>query len=77
MKYLFIGVVRVYQMIISPWMPKSCRFNPTCSAYSIEAFQKHGALKGLWLTIRRISRCHPWGDEGYDPVPEPKIEKKH
>ncbi|MCW9705469.1 membrane protein insertion efficiency factor YidD [Fodinibius salsisoli] len=74
MKYLLIGFVRLYQLVISPWMPKSCRYHPTCSAYSIEAFQKHGAMKGLWLTVKRISRCHPWGDEGHDPVPEPKTK---
>ncbi|SMO33170.1 membrane protein insertion efficiency factor YidD [Fodinibius sediminis] len=76
MKYLFIGLIRIYQLAISPWMPKSCRYHPTCSAYGIEALQKHGAMKGLWLTVKRISRCHPWGDEGYDPVPEPKTETK-
>lgn len=76
MKYLFIGLIRVYQLVISPWMPDSCRYHPTCSAYSIEALQKHGAIKGIWLTVKRISRCHPWGDEGYDPVPESKTETK-
>ena len=72
MKYIFIGLVRLYQLIISPWMPKSCRYHPTCSQYSIEAFQKHGAIKGLWLTIKRVGSCHPWSKGGYDPVPEPK-----
>lgn len=76
MKYLFIGFVRFYQLVISPWMPNSCRYHPTCSRYSIEAFENHGALKGLWLTVKRISRCHPWGDEGYDPVPESKTKTK-
>jgi putative membrane protein insertion efficiency factor len=74
MKYLFIGFVRLYQLVISPWMPQNCRYQPTCSTYSIEAFQKHGAMKGLWLTVKRISRCHPWGDEGHDPVPEPETK---
>ncbi|TYP93453.1 hypothetical protein LX73_1157 [Fodinibius salinus] len=77
MKYLFIGLIRLYQNIISPWMPSSCRYHPTCSQYSIEAFRKHGAFKGFWLTVKRISRCHPWSDGGHDPVPEqhsnPKI----
>ena len=72
MKYIFIGLVRLYQLIISPWMPKSCSYHPTCSQYSIEAFQKHGAIKGLWLTIKRVGSCHPWSKGGYDPVPEPK-----
>ena len=76
MKYLLIGIVHLYQRVVSPWMPDSCRFKPTCSAYSIEALQKHGAVKGGWLTIKRISRCHPWGDGGYDPVPEQKTETK-
>ncbi|PAU94870.1 membrane protein insertion efficiency factor YidD [Aliifodinibius salipaludis] len=72
MKYLFIGLVRLYQLIISPWMPNSCRYHPTCSQYSIKAFQKHGMLKGLWLTIKRVGSCHPWSKGGHDPVPEPK-----
>lgn len=70
MKYLLIGIVRLYQLIISPWLPKTCRYQPTCSQYSIEALKRHGALKGFWLTVKRISSCHPWGGEGYDPVPE-------
>ncbi|MEL7833387.1 membrane protein insertion efficiency factor YidD [Fodinibius sp. Rm-B-1B1-1] len=72
MKYLLIGLVRLYQLIISPWMPSSCRFQPTCSQYSIEAFRKHGAIKGVWLTIKRVGSCHPWSKGGHDPVPEPK-----
>jgi putative membrane protein insertion efficiency factor len=69
MKYLFIGLVRFYQLAISPYFPPRCRYQPTCSAYSIEALQKHGALKGGWLALKRIGRCHPWGGTGYDPVP--------
>ncbi|MGM0546184.1 MAG: membrane protein insertion efficiency factor YidD [Bacteroidota bacterium] len=76
MRYLFIGLVRLYQLIISPWMPSSCRYHPTCSQYSIEAFQKHGALKGLWLTIKRVGSCHPWSKGGHDPVPDPKNKSK-
>ncbi|MDZ7683603.1 MAG: membrane protein insertion efficiency factor YidD [Fodinibius sp.] len=72
MKYLFIGLVRLYQLVISPWMPSSCRYHPTCSQYSIQAFRQHGALKGLWLTVKRIGRCHPWSKGGHDPVPEQK-----
>jgi putative membrane protein insertion efficiency factor len=71
MKYLFIGLVRLYQLIISPWMPSSCRYHPTCSQYSIDAFRQHGALKGLWLTVKRVGRCHPWSEGGHDPVPDP------
>jgi putative membrane protein insertion efficiency factor len=69
MRHLFILFVRIYQIAISPLLGSNCRFTPTCSAYSIEALQKHGAWRGGWLAIRRISRCHPWGGDGYDPVP--------
>ena len=69
MKHLGIFLVRLYQAALGPWFPASCRFTPTCSDYSIQAFQKHGFLKGLVLTINRIRKCHPWGDSGYDPVP--------
>ncbi len=65
----FIVLIKFYQYVISPWLPNACRFNPTCSHYGVDAFKKHGAIKGLWLTIRRIARCHPWGGSGYDPVP--------
>ncbi|MCB0536524.1 MAG: membrane protein insertion efficiency factor YidD [Bacteroidetes bacterium] len=65
----FIIVIRVYQLVISPWLPPSCRYTPTCSAYSLETFKKYGPIKGLWLSIKRIGSCHPWGGSGYDPVP--------
>lgn len=61
--------VYIYKVCISPFTPPSCRFVPTCSQYAIEALRKHGPLKGSWLAIRRILRCHPWGGSGYDPVP--------
>lgn len=64
-----IVLVRFYQLCISPFTPPSCRFTPTCSQYALEALRKYGPLKGLWLTVRRLSRCHPWGGSGYDPVP--------
>lgn len=67
--WLFIGLIRVYQGAISPYLPPSCRYAPTCSQYGIEAIQKHGPVKGGWLTLRRFVRCHPWGGSGYDPVP--------
>lgn len=76
MRYLIIGIVRIYQLVISPWTGPSCRFHPTCSQYSIEALRRHGALKGTWLTIKRIVRCHPWSEGGHDPVPEPKTNSK-
>ncbi len=67
--YLMILLIRMYQAMISPFFPPSCRFVPTCSAYGVEAIQKHGPLKGGWLTFKRISKCHPWGKSGFDPVP--------
>ncbi|RNC89386.1 MAG: membrane protein insertion efficiency factor YidD [Allomuricauda sp.] len=65
----FIVLIRFYQNAISPYTPASCRYQPTCSAYAIEALQKHGVLKGGWLATKRIFSCHPWGGSGYDPVP--------
>jgi uncharacterized protein len=64
-----IWLVRAYQLVISPFVPPSCRFYPTCSHYAIEALQKHGVLKGGWLAVHRIVRCHPWHPGGHDPVP--------
>ena len=69
-----ILLVKAYQKILSPLCPGVCRFRPTCSQYMIEAIQTHGVIKGLWLGIRRLLRCHPWGGSGYDAVP-PKKEK--
>jgi len=65
----FILIVRIYQLIISPILPSTCRFAPTCSQYTLEALKKYGIFKGLWLGIKRIGRCHPWGGSGFDPVP--------
>lgn len=64
-----IVVVRFYQLCISPLTPPACRFTPTCSQYALEALRKYGPLKGGWLALRRLARCHPWGGSGYDPVP--------
>lgn len=61
--------IRFYQLSISPMLPASCRFVPSCSQYALEAILKHGIFKGGWLAIKRIGRCHPWGGSGYDPVP--------
>lgn len=69
LSYLFIAFIRFYQMAISPFLGAKCRFTPTCSAYGMEAIKKHGPLKGGWLAIKRIGKCHPWGKSGYDPVP--------
>ncbi len=65
----FVALIKLYQWILSPWLGSQCRFTPTCSNYSLQAFKKYGVFKGLWLTVRRIARCHPWGGKGYDPVP--------
>ena len=62
--------VRLYRLVFSPWVGFNCRYQPTCSAYALEALDKHGALKGSWLTLRRLGRCHPLGGNGYDPVPD-------
>lgn len=66
---LLLLPVYFYKACISPLFPPSCRFTPTCSEYAIEALKKHGPIKGMWLTFRRILRCNPWGGSGYDPVP--------
>lgn len=65
----FIFLIRVYRKAISPLMPPSCRFRPTCSQYGLQAFRRYGVFKGFWLTTKRLARCHPWGGSGYDPVP--------
>ena len=72
----FIWLVRFYQVAISPYTPSSCRYSPTCSSYTLEALQKHGAFKGGWLAIKRIGSCHPWGGSGYDPVPDKNNKKE-
>lgn len=69
MRTIFMSLIRGYQLAISPLLPASCRYYPTCSAYALEAFERHGVLKGGWLAIRRILRCHPFRPGGYDPVP--------
>jgi putative membrane protein insertion efficiency factor len=66
---LLLGLIRLYQLTLSPWFGRSCRFEPTCSHYATEALQRFGVRRGLWLTLRRLGRCHPWGGSGYDPVP--------
>ncbi len=66
---IFLFPVKLYQWFISPLLPQSCRHVPTCSNYAISALKTHGIIKGTWLSVRRISKCHPWGTTGYDPVP--------
>lgn len=71
MKHLLLGLVRLYQYLISPLLGPRCRFHPSCSHYAIEAIERHGTLRGSWLALRRLGRCHPWHPGGYDPVPTP------
>jgi uncharacterized protein len=63
------GLIRGYQLVLSPLLPPSCRFYPSCSQYALEAVNRHGAMKGTWLAARRLARCHPFNPGGYDPVP--------
>ncbi|HEX9116934.1 MAG TPA: membrane protein insertion efficiency factor YidD [Anaerolineae bacterium] len=69
MKQILLGLIRLYQKTISRALPPTCRFTPSCSEYTYQAITKYGALRGGWLGVRRISRCHPWNPGGYDPVP--------
>ncbi|MDG2294909.1 MAG: membrane protein insertion efficiency factor YidD [Paracoccaceae bacterium] len=62
--------IRAYRMFLSPLVGRNCRYHPTCSAYALQALQRHGAIKGIWLSLRRIARCHPWGGSGNDEVPD-------
>jgi len=68
--WFFRGLILVYRYMISPILGTNCRFEPSCSRYGLEAIERHGAVRGGWLTVKRILRCHPWGGCGYDPVPE-------
>jgi len=67
--WFFIMLIRFYQGAISPFLPPSCRYTPTCSQYGVEAIKKHGPIRGGWLTLKRFASCHPWGGSGHDPVP--------
>ena len=72
----FLFLIKVYQTLISPFTPSTCRFQPTCSHYAKEALEKHGFFRGGWLALKRIFSCHPWGRSGYDPVPDQLPKKK-
>lgn len=76
LSFPFIVLIKFYQYVISPAIGPKCRYTPTCSQYGIEALKTHGVLKGLWLTLKRVSRCHPWGGSGYDPVPPANPKRK-
>ena len=67
--FLFLFIIKAYKTLLSPVLPPRCLYLPTCSDYGVQAIQKHGPFKGGWLALKRISRCHPWGGHGYDPVP--------
>ena len=73
---LFAIPVRIYRAVFSPWVGHSCRYDPTCSAYALEALEKHGGIRGGWLAAKRIARCHPWGGMGVDDVPEPRQKNR-
>ena len=77
MKYVLIGLLKAYRAVISPLYGDVCKFHPTCSAYALDAVRIHGSIKGPWLTLRRLVRCHPWSLGGYDPVPTPEAQKVH
>ena len=70
MKYVLIVLLRGYRLLISPLYGQVCRYHPSCSAYALEAVTVYGSIKGSWLSLRRLARCHPWADGGYDPVPD-------
>jgi putative membrane protein insertion efficiency factor len=69
MSRVLLALIGAYRYLLSPWWGRGCRFEPTCSQYAAEAIERHGALRGSWLALRRISRCHPWRAGGFDPVP--------
>ncbi len=75
MRFLLIGLVKAYRLLLSPYVGRSCRFDPTCSQYALDALNEYGALKGGWMAMRRIGRCHPWHPGGYDPVPHKHAHK--
>lgn len=77
MRRLLIGLIRGYQLLLSPFLGNHCRFYPSCSSYAMTAIETHGVGRGLWLGLRRLLRCHPWHEGGFDPVPEPRERRSH
>lgn len=79
MRKILIGIIRIYQYAISPYLPPHCRYTPSCSSYAVEALGRFGILRGGWMALKRIGRCHPWHEGGYDPLPESdhKADCKH
>ena len=77
MKYLLIGLLKAYRAVISPLYGDVCKFYPTCSSYGLDAIRTHGSVKGTWLTMKRLVRCHPWSLGGFDPVPASDAQKVH
>lgn len=75
MRKILIGLIRIYQYGISPYLPPHCRYTPTCSTYAVEALGRFGILRGGWMALKRIGRCHPWHEGGYDPLPEREQQK--
>ena len=73
LRQLLLWIIRAYQLLVSPWLGPRCRFYPSCSCYAHAAIEKHGAMRGAWLALRRLLRCHPFNEGGYDPVPDKRI----
>ena len=76
MRKILIGIIRIYQYGISPYLPPHCRYTPTCSAYAVEAINEFGIFRGGWMALKRLGRCHPWHEGGYDPIPEGEAKHK-